>query len=138
MIAALACLLWFAHAASARAADETANKRTSPDPIQRLRNVERARLALASGKLEIAVASTPAGLPKHGTDRSTLKIVFDGGNRRFETTLRELSIDGTGPDGGQGRKKLEEMGDDREAFVRLGLGQWQGIITAWPTTARDC
>jgi hypothetical protein len=126
VIAALACLLWFAHAASARAADETANKRTAPDPIQLLRNVEQARLGAASGKLEIAVASTPAGLPKHGTDRSTLKIVFDGRNRRFETTLRELSIDGAGPDGGQARrKKLEEMGDDREAFVRLGLGQWQ-------------
>jgi peroxiredoxin len=126
VIAALACLLWFAHATSARADDETANKRTPPDPVQLLRNVEQARLGVASGKLEIAVTSTPPGSPKHGTDRSTLKIVFDGGNRRFETTLRELSIDGSGPDGGEARrKKLEEMGDDREAFVRLGLGQWQ-------------
>jgi thiol-disulfide isomerase/thioredoxin len=126
LVALLACLLWFAHATSAPADDETANKRTEPDPVQLLRNVEQARLGLASGKLEIAVASTPPGSPKHGADRSVLKIVFDGDNRRFETTLRELSIDGSGPDGGEARRnKLEEMGDDREAFVRLGLGQWQ-------------
>jgi hypothetical protein len=104
-----------------------ASDNTRPDPVKLLRQVEEARLGIASGRLVMSAARTLTAPPKHGTDKITLKIVFDGRNRRFEQRCRELSnFGGTDPDGGRAReKKFEALGGDREEFVRLGLGYWQ-------------
>ncbi len=121
-----ASVTWLAGFILLHALQTSAEEKVSPEAVKLLRDVEAARLRVVSGQFEILVTSTPTAPPKHGTDRNTLKVVFDGQNRRFQTTRRELTIDASGSDGGQARsQKLDELGGDREAFVRLALGRWQ-------------
>jgi hypothetical protein len=103
---------------------------TKPDPIALLRGVENARDAILSGRLEMSVIETRPAVPKRGEDRARLIAVFAGSNRRFDQYQRNLIIDGSGPDGGESNiRRLRALGEDREAFVRAGLGRWRDTHT---------
>ena len=112
-----------AGAAGGAAADD-------PDPIALLRGVEAARAAIPPSRLEMTIRDRDPKKPKRGEIATRLTIVFSGANRRFEQDYRALTIDGSGPDGGRElNARLQEMEDDREAFVRAGLGKWKDMNT---------
>lgn len=105
----------------------------SPDPIALLRGLEEARAAIRTGKLEMVVTKHQLR-PSEQKDDIDLTIVFDGDKRTSRQRQRALVVNASGPDGGHAkRKQLVAMNEDRDAFVRAGLGSWRDdhIRSGW-------
>lgn len=97
-----------------------------PDPVALLRGVEAARESIKSGRLEMSLVESHPKLPRRGDSRVRLNASFEGINRRMDQYQRSLFIDGGIPAVSEANEqKLRAMGEDREAFVRAGLGHWK-------------
>jgi thiol-disulfide isomerase/thioredoxin len=99
---------------------------SSPDPRALLAGVEKDRLSLKSGRLELDLALTSPKRPHEGTTRMRLVIEFDGENRRFDTYQRSLTVPWLRhvPGSASTEPQLVELIGSREAIVREGLGYW--------------
>lgn len=99
-----------------------------PDPLALLRGVEASRTAVQSGRLEISVLKERFA-PAQG-DNLVVAVVFDAAKRRCEESSRALVVDGR-KNGSE--SKLQQMRNDREAFVRAGLGKWADVkvVSVW-------
>ena len=109
-----------------------------PDPLALLQKVAQAREQIASGEMDLDVASFEFDRPKAGTNHTRLTLVFDGEKRRFDQFSRERVNVLAGPNAGEvGEAKLRELEWDYDAYVRLGLGKWQDAhyATAYDGTA---
>ncbi len=94
------------------------------DPLALLRGVENARDAIRSGRIEYTGIRRRADTP--GDDPFSLAVTFDGVKRRSTLKQRTIVMDSSGGLSGEQKfKRLRAMNNDREAFVRAGLAQWQ-------------
>jgi thiol-disulfide isomerase/thioredoxin len=103
--------------------DEQTQGEKQPDPFGLLKTVAQARQKITSGEMAFEVVRVDFGHPLEGTNHTTLKVVFDGEKRRFESFTREYPSVLMGPDAGEATDaKLRELGLVRgEAAVEAGL-----------------
>lgn len=106
-----------------------------PNPVALLRGAEQARLAVRTGDVEIAVV-IERWLPLPQKDNLHLHATFDGEKLTIRRRDRALVIDDSDGQGEARYKQLLAMNNDREAFVRAGLGRWEErvIYSAWDGT----
>jgi hypothetical protein len=89
--------------------------------------------SVKGGAIEVTVHKT-VWTPGEQKTTCTLAITFNGDKRTYVQRSRDVIIDGTTADGGKSKlDRLEAMNNDREAFVKAGLGKWvdMEVRSAW-------
>lgn len=96
-------------------------KSEPPDPVALLQAVKDARARIKSGEMEMETTFFQ-GERKYETNRSQLKIRFQGEKRRSEQFVREGSYTLVGPTPGDvSEQKMKALNYDGNAMERLGL-----------------
>ena len=97
-------------------------KAQPPDPLALLQGVKDARARIKSGEVELESTYFQFDRPRHGTNRSQLKILFQGEKRRSEQFVREGNYTLVLPTPGDvSEEKMKALDYDRDAMERLGL-----------------
>jgi len=100
-----------------------------PDPLELLKGVEQDRLAIESGRVELEFRSSRPGKPGDWPFRASLVGEFDGAKLRFEDRRVAFNIDQAYEGAFDAKmKRLDELGGDRDEFVRQKLGRWSNSL----------
>ena len=119
-ILALFCGSTLLGRATALAATEQPEDKTNP--LDLLKGVAEARLAIKSGEMQFQVRSRWYRPSRNLTNTSRLKAVFGGSRRRFESNGTEYAYVLMGPNAGSVTDaKMQELGIGRKAAVDAGL-----------------
>lgn len=95
---------------------------SQPDPVELMKAVAHDRNQIKSGSMEMEVTSRNNSDDAKNDHLVRLKIVFEGGKRRFESNQREYGYIFIGEIGAEVlEQKMTELGVDREAAVDIGL-----------------
>ncbi len=151
-LSAVAMAFLFMAACGAVRAGESADSRSDqqPEPLALLQTVAHLRQQIRSGEMQLDVSRYDFSRPLEGTNRTRLKIAFDGDKRRFDSLDREYAYVLMGPDAARVTDaKMRELGLDNEAAVAAGLltGFASHHVTAydgavlmdyWETDGKPC
>ena len=101
--------------------------RRPPDPAKMLKNIWAERNRLKSGEVEFVVARHDNRWNLQ-TNYFLLSATFDGDKRRVEQLARDFVLDGNITNVEEtAQAKLAEFHGDKEALVKLGLGQFMDL-----------
>lgn len=92
-----------------------------PDPLELLKAVAAARLAIPSGTVNLEATSDFVRQGRRWTNQVRMDVVFDGERRRFEQRGTEYVYRFSADEAEQERIRQEADGMSREAAVRAGL-----------------
>lgn len=98
----------------------------APDPRALLAGAIEARNQIASGRMRIDLLEEQSGEPL--PVQSKLLVEFRGSARTWRQDLRVVEVTDDGESGEVKERKLKAMNNDREAFVKAGLGKWSDRV----------